>query len=204
MSKAPTIGWSVFAKKNARAEAGNSYTTLEDHVVEQLVKDCWDNAAPGHGETDLTRKVVVPVPTPVVKKNFFLPPRAKLVKGMPIFAEVFQRQEHEEPFVETFTTPEVAGAFNALMITPADYADIVCYSAEALEENGEKRSTDRDWEIVTILCRLDPKREPMKPLAMARNFLEKEGGTKSEYTALEFAEAIWHKSTQSGIRVRQK
>jgi hypothetical protein len=42
----------------------------------------------------------------------------------------------------------------------------------------------------------------MHPLAMARNQLEKPGGTKGEYTAQQYAEAIWFHS-QKGIRIRE-
>jgi hypothetical protein len=33
--------------------------------------------------------------------------------------------------------------------------------------------------------------EPMHPMTMARNMLEKSGGTKAEYTGQQFAVALW-------------
>lgn len=199
-----TIGWSDFAKKHSSLHSGNSYTVLKEWDVIRLLQEHWKNAIPGQGETDLSRKVLVPIPDAVAKQFFFLPPRANLVLGMPVYAKIVQRQDHEDPYVETYTTAEIARAFNALILHPAAHADIVCYSADALAENGEKRSTDCDWEIVAVLCRDKEGREPMQPLAMARNFLKKPGGTKSEYTAQEFAESIWHRSTQQGIKVKSK
>ena len=42
----------------------------------------------------------------------------------------------------------------------------------------------------------------MPPVTMARNMLEKEGGTKSVYTAEEFAEAIYYWSQR--IRIKEQ
>lgn len=73
----------------------------------------------------------------------------------------------------------------------ANHVVLVLYSAEALSENGGTRSTDCEWEIVSINASpVEGGKEPMTPMAMARNFLELPGGTKTEYTAQQFAEAI--------------
>ena len=122
--------------------------------------------------------------------------------GMNVEAELKVRQEGEDPYIETFVTEAEARRHDALILLPAASVDIVCYSAEALLENGGTRSTDCDWEVVCILCRSDEEREPMTPLAMARNYLEMPGGTKSDYTAKEFADAIYYWSSQRGIKVK--
>jgi len=194
----PTLGWSDFASKHSRPGTGNSYTVLDDEVVLNRVLINWDKAVPGSGETDTSRKILVPVSP----EGFFCPPQAKLVMGMPLNAEIVQRQDGEDPYVQTYVTRAVAEAFGALIDCPAKSVDIVCYSAEALEENDGKRSSDCSWEIVTILCRDNDDREPMNSLAMARNMLEKPGGTMGNYTAKEFAEAIWFEHTRKGIRVK--
>ena len=72
------------------------------------------------------------------------------------------------------------------------------YSAAALTENEGKRSGDFDWEIVAIIAS-PVETEPMNPLTMARNFLEKPGGTFCEYTAREFAEAVYYWSCRAGL-----
>jgi len=190
-----SIGWSEFARNNSTYGTGNSYSSLSEEQVVALVVANWNNRTLGTGESSLDRKVLVPVPS----FGFFCPPRAKLVAGLPVKAEVFTRQEGEDPYVQTYVTTEDAAKFNALIETTAKVVEIVCYSAEALLENGGTRTTQCDWEIVTILCGLQ--REPMTPLCMSRNFLEKTGGTKGIYTAQEFAEAIWYWS-QQGIRVK--
>lgn len=191
------LGWSNFALKHSAQGTGNSYSTLDPSEVVRLADAYWDKRRPGSGETDLSRKVIVPVPP----EGFFCPPRAKLMAGMPVRAEVVTRQDGEDPYVQTFITTEDAKAWGVLVETPAEIAEVVCYSAEALLENGGTRSTDCDWEIVTLLCSIGGATDPMMPLAMARNFLEKPGGTKGEYTAQQFAEAIWHWA-QRGIRIK--
>jgi len=208
----PTIGWSNFALENSRPGTGNSYTTYTNEELIAAIQLSWAYRTPGAGETTLDRKVLVPVPVtinPNIRKHdppytvpaFYCPGRMPLQLGMPIESRVTQRQEGEDPYVETYIT-----LANALALgyeeTPAKRVNIVCYSAEALEENDGERTTNCEWEIVTILAEseLDKPSEPMMPLAMARNFLEKPGGTKGEYSAQEFAEAIYFHS-QRGIRV---
>ena len=121
---------------------------------------------------------------------------------MPVQARVVQRQDGEDPYLETSVSTFVARSLG-WEPTPAKRVEIVCYSAEASEENDGHRTTDCEWEIVTILARptLEAETEPMLPSAMARNFLEKPGGTKGEYSAQEFAEAIYFHHSKKGIRV---
>ena len=73
--------------------------------------------------------------------------------------------------------------------TPAKFVDIVLYRHDVLAENNE-RSTDACWEIISINA--SPiENLPMQPMTMARNMLNKEGGTKAEYTGQQFAESLW-------------
>jgi len=195
---APTLGWSSFALGHSAKAKGNSYSTLLNREVVALVREHWSSSIPGDGETDRSRKVLVRVPA----EGFFCPPTATLVKGLPVQCEVARRQEGEELHVETFVTPEDAEKFGALVEVPADFVEIVCYSAAALEENDGKRSTECEWEIVCLLCTKGFKSEPMHPLTMARNQLEQAGGTASSYTGQQFAEAIWHWRIRKGVKVR--
>lgn len=194
-TRMPTIGWSKFARERHRPGSGNTYTTLEEQYVVQMAELFWDGRQPGHGETGLDRKVVIPVKDAV---GFFLP-TAKLEEDLPLRAHATRRQAGEDLHVEVFLDSEDAKRFK---IEPeiAKFVKIVCYSADALLENNGERSTDCDWEIVAILGS-KAEQEPMTPLTMARNFLEKPGGTKSEYTAKEFAEAIYYHS-QRGIKIK--
>jgi hypothetical protein len=190
-----TFGWSEFALRNSRKEMGNSYTTLTANQVLAIVRENWDRREPGAGEIGTDRKVLVPVPP----LGFFCAPRMPLVPGLPVQAEVFQRQEGEDLSVQTYVSWDDALRFG-YQEEPAELVKIVCYSAEALLENGGTRSTKADWEIVTILA-TNGRYEPMTPLTMARNALEMPGGTKGVYSADEYARAIWFWS-QQGVRVK--
>ena len=102
---APTIGWSSFAKSNSTLVRGNSYSTKPFKDVVEIVRKNWEKRIPGAGETTTDRKVLVPVPP----QGFFCPLRVPLREGMPISAQIVTRQEVEDPYIETFVTPEHAG-----------------------------------------------------------------------------------------------
>lgn len=91
------------------------------------------------------------------------------------------RREGEEPYVEVYAVGEKM---------PAKKVDIVIYSKEVLAE-GNERSTDADFEIVSINASpFEDRQVPMDPVTMMRNFLERPGGTKGDFSAQEFAESI--------------
>lgn len=193
-----TLGVTEFARNSALRDKGNSYSSHSWGKVVEIVLENWHKAKPGKGEDSLDRKVLVPVPV----DGFFCPLRSKIVMGLPVQAEVSRRQEHEDPFVAKYVLHEDAVAHDSLVEQPAKLVEIVCFSREALSENDEKPSTDCDWEIVTILATPDDTQAPMSPLVMARNYLQKPGGTFTDYTAQAFAESIWHHSTQNTLSVR--
>ena len=93
-----------------------------------------------------------------------------------------RRREEEEGYIKCVAE----GGFKS----PAHFVNLVLYSHDALSEKGEN-STNCEWELISINAS-DVENEPMHPLTMARNFLEKVGGTKSEYSAEQFAESIWY------------
>jgi len=203
-SPTPTIGWSNFALKNSVRGTGQSYSILTASQVVEMVRANWELRTPGDGEGDCRdRKVLVPVPNMGNEPLFFCPPKVKLIAGMPVQAQVAVRpgQENtgEKPHVETWISAENAQNYD-LIETPASLVNVVCYSAAALLENGGERSTDCEWEIVTILA-TPGEPEPMHPLTMARNFLGLAGGTKSVYTAEEFARSIEFHSNK-GLKVK--
>ncbi len=98
-------------------------------------------------------------------------------------AEFAARREGEEPYVQIRVIGEKS---------PAVSVQVILYSHETLANTGDE-SSDAEWEIISINAWTTAKGkegEPLTPVAMARNFLEMAGGTKREYTAEQFAEAI--------------
>lgn len=117
--------------------------------------------------------------TPVPAEGFF----SSLVKLTPeskLHAEFKSRRDGEDSFVNVTAEGRKA---------PAKSVTIVTYSKEILAENNE-RSTDADYEIVSINASPTDQEAPMDPITMMRNFLQRPGGTKGEFSAKEFAESI--------------
>jgi hypothetical protein len=199
---APKVGVSDFYRQNAIFAKGNSYSTLSPERIAEMVVGHWSLRKPGTGEGDrVDRKVVVPIDPLQFPNSFFCPPRVPLVVGLKLQARVVQRQAGEEPHVDVYVLPEDATNYTA---QPAAQVGVVCYSAEALLENGGSRSTGELWEIVTLLCSDGAKPELMTPLTMARNTLSKPGGTPPAvpYTAEEWAAAVWESKVNRAIPVR--
>ena len=86
---------------------------------------------------------------------------------------------------------------------PAKHVEIVLYRRDVL--GADERSLSwlfeptkfAEWEIISINARATEEEEPMDPLTMARNYLEKTGGTKGVYTAQQFADSIWYWSQRA-------
>lgn len=189
-----SLGLSKFARERHQKGTGNSFFDISLTELVHRTMIHWERRYPGQGETNLERKVVVPIdPT-----GFYIS-MAKLQDNMPLRAEVVRRQPHEDPYVEVFIDTNDADRLGISPI-PATYCSIVCYSAEALLENDGERTTNCPWEIVAILASNKPI-ESMPPLTMARNFLQKAGGTKSIYSAEEFANAIYENSVK-GVKIK--
>jgi len=189
-----SIGFSQFARERHVLGTGHSFFTITEQEVLDRVRSQWGHRGPGTGETDLERKVLVPI-----DPTGFYTSSVTLQDGLPLRAEIVRRQAHEDPYVEVYLDADEAKRLGIKPIA-AKECNIVCYSKEALLENNGTRSTNCEWEIVCVLASLGGL-EPMPPLTMARNFLQKEGGTLSYYTAEQFAEAIYAHS-QRGIKIK--
>jgi len=108
----------------------------------------------------------------------------KLSESSVLEAVFVARREGENPYVHIRTI--------GVDKTPAKSVQVILYNHETLAETGDNCS-EADWEIISINAWATAKEkegEPPTPVAMARNFLEMAGGTKREYTAEQFAEAI--------------
>lgn len=179
------IGVSDFAKGRHVKGNGKSYFKGDWNQLIRLVRQFWNTMRPGDGEIGFARKIIVTVPP-----DNFVGTTATLEDGMKLKSKVDRRMKGEDPFVSTV----------AVNVTPDPLVrvEIVLYSRAALLENGGKTSGDYSWEIVAILAKT-VHNEPMHPLTMARNMLGMPGGTKSEYSAMQFAQSIYYWSTRVSV-----
>ncbi len=198
----PTIGVSGFAKVRHTPDGGRTHYrgTWEELIA--LVVERWDTRQPGAGEVSVARKITVAVPP----DNFSDLANVLVTEDTALDARICRRQPEEDPYIGVraigLMRPRVLPVrllarlfgFRDYSLAPLPkerplHANVVLYSAAALSENGGMRSTDCDWEIITILAS-DVPDEPMHPLTMARNELALTGGTKSSYTPEEYARSI--------------
>jgi len=182
------LGWSTFA--TSRHLPGGKHTWYEGTNEEllELVRKGWLRRKPGAGRQDLTQVVVVPV-----DPDGFVGNTIEVDENTTLQAHMDRRQRGEDPFIRvTAQGPREEPVF----------ASVVLYSAETLQENNGSRSGDFDWEVVCLLAGA-AETEPMDPLTMARNMLEKPGGTYAPYSAQEFAESIYYWSCRATAHVEK-
>jgi len=182
----PTLGWSDFARDRYVPGAAHSHFNGSEDELIALVAAHWVERRPGDGRDGLDKVVVVPVPA-----ERFVCATVRVDEDTPLSATFTRRQPHEDGYLEVLATGERE---------PARHAAVALYAADTLLENGGARSTDCAWEIVCIIASPTPD-EPMDPLTMARNMLAKPGGTPCDYTAAQFAEAVWYWSGRARIRI---
>ncbi|MEZ4389289.1 MAG: DUF3228 family protein [Candidatus Krumholzibacteriia bacterium] len=173
----PTLAWSDFAR--GRHTPGGKHTWFDGTESDLLdrVRAHWAARTPGAGRQDLEQVVVVPVPP-----DGFHATTIVVTDRTVLHARLDRRRPGEDAFIRVTAEGEPA---------PPRWAGVVLYSAEVLLANGGARSSEAAWEIVCLLAG-ERAAEPMDPLTMARNFLERPGGTFAPYAAREFAEAIWY------------
>ena len=170
-----TIAWNDFARERYLAAGSHTWFDGGEAALIDLVRAHWPDRRSGAGRDDLDQVVVVPVPP-----DRFHGTTVLVSEETPLHANLDRRRSFEDSFIDITADAEPE---------PVAYAAVVLYSAAALEENDGRRSSDADWEVVCLLAAAVPE-EPMDPVTMARNFLEKPGGTFAPYTAQQFAEAI--------------
>jgi len=184
--RVPTLGWSDFAAR--RHVPGGRHTWFEGTHEELLdrVRAGWPRRSPGQGREDLSQVVLVPV-----DPAGFVSSTVQVDESTTLHAVFDRRQEGEDGFVRVTAEGDRE---------PVGFASVVMYSASTLEENDGARTTDADWEVVCLVAG-PVEVEPMDPLTMARNMLEKPGGTFCAYTAGEFAESVWYWATRASTYV---
>jgi hypothetical protein len=163
--------------KRQTKESRFSYWEWTWEELEELVRSHFDERTPGYRDG----VVLVPVPP-----QGFYSAIVELHTGDSLRTEYIGRTPTEEPAMVT--------TVNGRAKTPAGSVNVVLYRADVLDEDND-RSTDADWEIISINASPDHESIPMHPLTMARNELHLEGGTQGTYSKDEYMRSIiyWSK-----------
>lgn len=174
----PNIGINEFVKRQTKDSPYGYYNGPFKNLI-KLAKKHYNSSIRVQGSEGIPRVILIAVNP----KNFYTSVvEVSKKSNLNLITRLEHRRDNEEPYIKTVAL----GAKKR----PAKFVNLVLYSHAALAENNEQ-STDCDWEIVSINASLI-ENEPMHPITMARNFLSKTGGTTANYTAKEFAEAIWY------------
>jgi hypothetical protein len=176
------VEWTRFALDRHVEGSGHTWFQGSSGELVQLVHGHWRDRQPGFGRANLDEVVVVPVPP-----ERFHGTTVTLRDGMQLSAEVTRRRPHEDPYVRVTTS----GAADKPV-----HAGVVLYSRALLLP--EEPELEGDWGIVSIMATAMAD-EPMHPLTMARNMLERPGGTKATYTAEQFARAVYYWSQRVSV-----
>jgi hypothetical protein len=190
------IGISTFAQKNIP----------EPEKLIRKIRANWSKREKGAGRIDHSQVVLVPIPN----DGYYV--RSVAISDDYLYEAFFtKRAEGEDPFIGVAATglkPRglrwllwKLGLVKPLPIPrePAKFVKAVCYSAATIAENNGTRSGDFDWEVVAVITSsVDD--EPMEPLTMARNYLQKSGGTYAPYSTTQIAESIYHWSQRVSVK----
>jgi len=175
------IGLNEFVKRQVKGSRFSYY----DGTFDELVKLCNDEFKTTENLSGGDGVVLLDVPA-----DKFYSGLVEITDTTTLQASFIKRQENEAPYINVNAVDEE--------FTPAKSVTIVLYTYDRLRLNNEQ-STECEMEIICINANPTVESTPMTPLTMARNFLDLEGGTKSVYTAEEFAKAIVYWSNHAMV-----
>jgi hypothetical protein len=182
------IGITDFARRQTPSSKYNHFDGTWEELT-ALVTDWWNTRRASPHNSSVMR-----VPVPAEQLARFHTSIVAVTESTPLRAEFAPRVSGEAPFIQ-ISAPGFPKA-------PAKHAEIILYSHEILEKDGDAPPTrEADFYIVSINAYAGTDDEPMHPMTMARNFLGLKGGTRPEipYTAEEFAQAIIYWSRHARI-----
>ena len=103
--------------------------------------------------------------------------------GQNYSARVESRREGEEPVITMYASGK--GKAQAKLV------ELIFFPISKLHGEADASKGGEDWQLVSINASPTTEPTPVHPTTMARNQLNKEGGTPREYTPQEWAESVW-------------
>jgi len=166
-----TVKFSNFVRRQTPSSEFSHFMITEDQVLDR-VNGNWHNYKEGY------RDGVILIP---VAPDDFYSSIVKLEAGDFLIGQYKARREGETPRKSTYVyRPHHPGEK-----LPAKQVDIVLYRADVLAEDGD-RSTDADWEIISINANPVEGEMPIPVGALVANHLHLSGGTATNMTDAEF------------------
>ena len=115
------------------------------------------------------------------KASQFVCPLVEINQDTELRAKIVKRRDNEEHYIQI-------RAINGLPLESSS-VDLILYRKDVLKETQEN-SNDADWELIAFMAKPKELDMPMGPVTMMRNQLQKEGGTKGEYSSENWAKSV--------------
>ena len=186
-----------FTKYSGKTQYNNSVENLIGEIC-----NGWSSRKPGFGRTNLEEVVLVPINPESCTGTTITVNSRHILK-----AKIDQRQVGEDEFISVEAVGEKFADQFGDDFTPniflnntdkCNFANVVLYNKSILTADELSGCEDKEWVVVAIVA--SPiENEPPPPLTMARNFLNKPGGTFAPYTAEQFAESIYYWSKRCSV-----
>jgi hypothetical protein len=173
------IACGEFVKRQTK-DSKFSYFEGSFEELESLVSEHFSNQKPGYKDG------VVSITVP---PKGFVSGIVKLDETSVLTSTFSARRKGESPYLST-----VASGIRM----KANHVEVILYHRDVIIEDGDT-PVDAVWEIVSINAR-ETEKEPITPMAMARNMAGLVGGTKASYTAEQYMESIlyWSNKAMAG------
>ena len=168
----PSIAFSEFVRRQTATSEHTSWTLSEEEVL-QLTQDHFEEAKEGYRDG----VILVPVPP-----EGFFSPVVILEEGQALCGSFKARREGETP--RKSIQADVEGPK-----TPAVGVDVILYRADVLAEDDD-RSSDAEWEVISINARVTEEEQPIAPMTLLANHFQADGGTATGMSPEEFEAAL--------------
>ena len=173
---------SVSINDFVRRQSKNSGKTYAENLTfDNITSHAQEQLANGH-YTEGYRDGVILVQVAKVLIHHFICPFVKITEETKLKATVVKRRREEKPYIQI-------RALNGTFLKTGA-VDLILYHHDVLKETNEQ-TTDADWELISFHAIPEGiNNMPMGPVTMMRNQFELPGGTASDYSSDEWAEAV--------------
>ena len=178
----PTVKASTFVRRQVKGSGKTFSKTMSFDEISSIAESQLNNNNFTKGYRD---GVIIITLDKDISGNF-ISPLIKISNRTKLVARMVKRRNNEDPYIQI-------RAINGKNLI-ASSVQLILYRKDVLKETNEN-STDADWELIAFMGKPKKLELPMGPTTMMRNQLQKKGGTKGEYSSMEWAKSVdfWQK-----------